>query len=174
MTEYPTGENCSSGCVTRDHVNLVPCRSCGLKLPDCKWYFSRKTGTRLYPCRSCSIDKRVAWSKANPERHAAKQRAQRAKDPRRARDIQLRSLYMVDIDYYDAVVQRQQEKCAICGQSSGVLVIDHDHACCPKGHSSCGCCLRGLLCNTCNLGVGMLADDPERMREAARYVERFR
>ena len=25
MTEYPTGENCSSGCVTRDHVNLGEC-----------------------------------------------------------------------------------------------------------------------------------------------------
>ena len=25
MTEYPTGENCSSGCVTRDHVNFGEC-----------------------------------------------------------------------------------------------------------------------------------------------------
>lgn len=51
------------------------------------------------------------------------------------------------------------------------LAVDHDHACCP-GHYSCGKCVRGLLCQDCNIAAGKLRDDPDVMLALAFYVLR--
>lgn len=34
--------------------------------------------------------------------------------------------------------------------------IDHDHSCCGRGRPSCGKCIRGMLCTTCNTGLGQV------------------
>lgn len=39
------------------------------------------------------------------------------------------------------------------------LNIDHDHACCPT-NISCGKCVRGTLCASCNLSLGWSRDKP--------------
>lgn len=51
--------------------------------------------------------------------------------------------------------------CAICGAESD-LVGDHDHG---TGKP------RGILCRNCNLAIGNMRDDPERLRRAAEYLE---
>jgi hypothetical protein len=33
--------------------------------------------------------------------------------------------------------------------------VDHDHACCQKKNRSCGKCIRGLLCHTCNIAASI-------------------
>lgn len=58
----------------------------------------------------------------------------------------------------------QRGLCAICRDPlTNDAVIDHDHA---TGY------VRGLLCRSCNLGLGAFRDDAARLRMAALYVER--
>ena len=68
---------------------------------------------------------------------------------------------------FDRLLEVQQYACAMChtpfaeGQP---FFIDHDHACCPDEKSSCGKCVRGLLCLSCNTTLGQI----EREYELAR------
>ncbi|MEU5811224.1 endonuclease domain-containing protein [Streptomyces sp. NPDC047718] len=50
----------------------------------------------------------------------------------------------------------QDHLCALCRAAAehiDGLNLDHDHACCPDRGTSCGRCIRGLLCWNCNAGV---------------------
>jgi len=66
------------------------------------------------------------------------------------------------LDDYDRMLQEQSGGCAICGKS-GELHIDHSHI---TGK------IRGLLCPTCNRGIGQLQEDSRLLRLAAAYLDR--
>lgn len=55
---------------------------------------------------------------------------------------------------YCAILEKQETTCAIC-KIRPATVVDHDHQCCPDSNT-CGQCVRGLLCNGCNLGLSTL------------------
>lgn len=74
----------------------------------------------------------------------------------------------LSMEQFDAMLTAQLGVCAICAQP-GKLNIDHDHSCCP-GSYSCGKCVRGLLCDDCNRGLGIFRDDPQLLDSAKRYL----
>lgn len=63
--------------------------------------------------------------------------------------------------------------CQICGTTSGTLHVDHDHNCCPGQKACCGKCVRGLICGSCNRGIGLLRDDHELVAKAAAYLRKY-
>jgi hypothetical protein len=76
-------------------------------------------------------------------------------------------------ELYERALKEQEEKCAICGK---LLVLeggagadrscaDHEHVEPPKP--------RGILCGDCNIGLGNFKDNPEALRAAASYLEKF-
>lgn len=73
-----------------------------------------------------------------------------------------------------AMYEQQGNKCLICDrkQDKRKLSVDHDHSCC-SGETSCGKCVRGLICNPCNVALGMMKDNPALLRRAADYLENF-
>jgi hypothetical protein len=77
-------------------------------------------------------------------------------------------------------IAAQGGRCPICLGSvdESSAVVDHSHALArTHGHNparGCRACLRGILCNRCNLMLGIVQDDPAVLDAAAAYVQRFR
>ena len=127
---------------------------------------------------------------ADPERRAAIAAAMRSRMARtdqsgvknanwkggRARDLQLKriatqerawrvqGLHFTEVEY-QALAEAQNRLCAICHGPSGVmrLHLDHDHE--TKE-------VRGLLCHTCNIGLGMFRDSVLLLEAATNYLKR--
>ena len=65
---------------------------------------------------------------------------------------------------YLELLKESENRCRICNKTEDdniVLCVDHCH---ETGK------LRGLLCNNCNAGIGMLNDDPDLLRKALEYL----
>lgn len=61
---------------------------------------------------------------------------------------------------WDLLVAQKAEGCSICGSHTR-LVIDHCH---ELG------IIRGILCHTCNVGLGMFHDDTSKLTNAIQYL----
>lgn len=154
-----------------DSVILVKkCSKCEEVKPLASFYKNRirKDGHEGY-CKICSKARRADpsyWGKRQPDKLQASQR-----------DSQLRRHYGINLADYQEMLIAQGNTCAICPSTepggNGTWHVDHDHTCCP-GNISCGKCVRGLLCANHNTGLGMFDDNPEILRAAADYIERFR
>lgn len=107
-----------------------------------------------------------AYYRANVEHKKEVARQWRARTGH-DRKQNLRSLYGLSVDDYRLLLTAQNEVCAICKEpprgKRKFLSVDHDH---ETGQ------VRGLLCTTCNVGMGALRDSPELLRTAAAYLER--
>jgi CRISPR/Cas system-associated protein Cas10 (large subunit of type III CRISPR-Cas system) len=81
--------------------------------------------------------------------------------------VALRNNYGITLEYYNELLVKQNNKCAICGneQDGKALNVDHDHT---TGK------VRGLLCSTCNFAVGLLKDDPALCDTMAAYLRKER
>lgn len=89
------------------------------------------------------------------------------------RELYLRDSYNITMEQYEAMLNAQNGRCAICetdkpGQTEW-FEVDHDHACCDKKRS-CGNCVRALLCTGCNSGISRFRDDPLLLDAAATYL----
>lgn len=122
------------------------------------------------PCDPCRLAHN-AWKKTLYDTNAEYSRYQ--SNWSRLRRLRL---YGLTQDDYDRMLAAQGGCCAICKTSDpgkGTRFhVDHDHGCCPGTAASCGACIRGLLCNNCNKGLGQFRDDPIRLRAALEYLER--
>lgn len=97
-----------------------------------------------------------------------------ARHPDRVKASQRRQTlkaYGITPEQYDSILARQNGVCAICCMpSTGALAVDHDHECCPERKQSCGECIRGLLCTSCNNGLGRFKDNTRILTNALTYV----
>jgi uncharacterized protein YciI len=86
----------------------------------------------------------------------------------------------ITTEKYQEMLEKQGGVCAICKrpESGKRLAIDHDHSCCPDlidshARMTCGKCVRGLLCETCNRGLGLFYDSTETLQAAITYLNGY-
>lgn len=151
------------------------------------------------PCKSCRHEKEYL-PRAEKMKNDARQRyaddvdyKQQKKDQAaqayiedpegqkvRSRKSTLKRYFQMTPESYAAMSAAQDHKCSICKRTASEadahrkdLCVDHDHSCCP-GNTSCGDCIRGLICSTCNTALGYFQDSIERMKSAIKYVASFK
>ena len=83
------------------------------------------------------------------------------------RNWKLRNVYGISPEDFEQMCASQGYKCAICGDElvfnkmANGAHLDHDHR--TKW-------VRGVLCGSCNLGLGKFKDDPDILIKAAKYL----
>lgn len=123
------------------------CLRCSLIKPKTQFGLNRRQNGFQANCKSCTVE-------AN-------------------RDFRL-AQFRLTADQYESMLAIQGNRCAICRKQPKRFAIDHDHSCCPQRKGACGNCIRGLLCDGCNLGLGCFLDDPGLLAEAIAYLESSR
>ena len=83
-------------------------------------------------------------------------------------DAIIRRTYGITLEQYNQMLEDQGGVCAICGKHDEVegrrMAIDHNH---DTGE------VRGLLCGTCNRGLGNFQDNIEMLEKAKNYLVKY-
>lgn len=69
----------------------------------------------------------------------------------------------ITIEDYDKMFKKQKGLCAICGLPENKIRLSVDH-CHDTGE------VRGLLCGSCNRGLGLFRDNCELLKKAINYL----
>lgn len=153
---------------------MKKCSRCGQEKPTSDYHKDSSSKSGLYAyCKECARAKTRAWKAANPKRDKESQKRSREKNPRVYRNKQLLWTFGITLEQYEQMLADQGGVCAVCGkvedeihpQSKKVRNLNVDH-CHQTGR------VRGLLCNSCNRGIGLLNDDPTVLRQALAYLEK--
>jgi hypothetical protein len=130
--------------------------------------------TGKYNSRKCSACKDqvqlkafIAFSEKNPD-YFKNHHAQRRLDGKNLKALLMRE-YGITVEEYQEFRRKQNDLCAICKSPEGnwkangsKLVVDHCH---KTGK------VRGLLCPSCNRGLGQFEDNAERLKSAMIYIK---
>lgn len=137
---------------------MKTCTQCKRELTLDSYSPTHKNGSKFHTaCKDCRASNARAHRKVYPETY---------------RGYEYKKKYKITLEIYDKKLAEQNGVCVICGgvNSDRSLQVDHNHDCCP-GESTCGNCLRGLLCGLCNTGLGAFKNDPNLLLTAIKYLE---
>ena len=97
--------------------------------------------------------------------------------PDRRRRYEVKARYRLTEEQYFDLINKHDNRCGICKKHQSelpkIMGIDHDHNCCP-GKITCGKCIRGLLCSSCNLSLGGFNDDINMLQLAIDYLNKYK
>lgn len=164
--------------------NLRFCQTCRverMRTQDRELKSAKRTKTpRILTCQRCGIDFEKGPlgrdPRACPECRKADYESRRPPRKTTSEDRyrwRLARQYAMTVEQRETMADRQGHACALCGvpeSANRKLHIDHDHSCCPAPGTSCGKCIRGLICYSCNNALGLINDDLEILRRMVSYI----
>lgn len=121
------------------------CIHCGLTKPAIDFYMQKQRNKLRSICRECN--------------KKAKRRRATAENTRK---WHLSTIYGITVEQYTEMYENQAQECKICHAWQPLLRIDHNH---KTGK------IRGLLCNECNIGLGVFEEDIDILKSAIKYLE---
>ena len=140
-----------------------PCRKCGSD----DWYhvsrpnkFVKKRDKTDRMCRLCAKRRR----KKDYHKHKERRKPDKLRRSRRDRLAATLKEHGLSQKDYANMIESQGGVCAICESVDGHRRLSVDH-CHKTGR------VRGLLCRTCNVGIGALGDSPNLLAKARRYLQ---
>lgn len=163
---------CSQKCHYSGGLLLEPkthkiCTDCKIDKPISEYYFNIKNGHKVLfsYCKKCDSKRSTAWKKKNIK-HAKEYTRKYYLDHQdvmrqQARKSGYKRVYGITIEQRDDILKKQNGICAICKVK---LATDTDH-----NHITGR--VRGMLCNTCNTGLGSFQDNPLILLSAVQYLE---
>jgi hypothetical protein len=147
---------------------MKTCKRC-IQTKDLSEFFKnvkRKDGVSTY-CKPCQLEyQRVRYN--NPESHERNKMdrniyLKNRKDS--TRKWYLKTTYGLSPDQYQNLYNDSDGKCYICKEEKDYyLHVDHNH---KTGE------VRGLLCNHCNRGIGMLKENIDILESAIEYIRKY-
>lgn len=124
----------------KKHCSLADCDRPNYAKELCRVHYARKQRTGVIEREQTDIDKIYYYPRGSYKFKTY-------------RTNHLMRTYGLTMERFDEMAKNG---CWICSATnSGVkrLHVDHDHKCCGAG-ISCGKCIRGIVCNKCNILIG--------------------
>lgn len=122
-------------------------------------------------CKTCKQAKTIAWRALKPRVYNGYMAKWRKANPDKQHATDIKRLYGLSIEDYNAMLVEQNMKCAICDKQHdpsikrGRLYVDHCH---KTGK------IRALLCAVHNSMLGYAEDDIETLEKAIAYLKRHK
>jgi hypothetical protein len=152
------------------------CSKCKEEKPLTTEYFTKKKISKdgfNFQCKICDNQYRAIYYINNRERLIGRQKELRRLNPAHINAVNRKSKYGVSQEQFDCIFKEQGSCCAACKRTTTkkAWCIDHDHKCCPTA-MTCGNCIRGILCYSCNIMLGHCADNKVYLIGLIQYLEK--
>lgn len=127
---------------------------------------SRNSDGLRYDCKTCANNAVLTSKNKNPAPQKEAQKRYNKRNPNVVKNTKLKHYYGIDLSTYNILAKKQNYSCYICKTPEEklrtALSVDHCH---KTGR------VRGLLCDSCNNGLGRFKDSIVFLEEAIKYLK---
>lgn len=133
------------------------CSQCNKELPATSEYFHLKENRFTSACKEC---------RRNDVKSKERQKQYILTHKKEREITRIKRKYNISFEEYSKIIESQNNKCCICGDElksgSGGKAVDH----CHNSNK-----IRGILCQPCNVTLGLLKENINTLKSMITYLE---